>query len=256
MEDIFSSIKSICAALGDLLMPRRCVVCGCELNSSEVHLCKACLLDIPRTYFWQQSHNPMADKFNLRLQEQLSEGLREDYAFAHSLFFYDKDSSYRLIPQKLKYRSGVELGLYFGDMLACELARSPYLSSLDAIVPVPLHPKRHRSRGFNQAEILAHAIARNLHIPLLPHLIQRSRHTLSQTSLELEQKRKNVAGAFFPNYTSVQACGLTYTPRHLLLVDDTFTTGSTLSACHKALRAVLPHPVRISIATLAYVGNI
>ena len=113
------------------------------------------------------------------------------------------------------------------------------------VIPVPLHWLRRFRRGYNQAAVLSEAIAGVLGVPVLKDVLVRSRRTRSQTSLSAEDRLKNVSGVF----------SLRQVPqaRHILLVDDTFTTGATLAACHQALRQALDSSVRISIATLAVV---
>lgn len=102
-------------------------------------------------------------------------------------------------------------------------------NDVELVVPVPLAPKRQRERGYNQAELLAHAIAGKLGIPFVPSAAKRIRETRSQVGLSIVQRRDNVAGAFWAD------------PRHIdgkcvLLIDDVLTTGATLNACALALR--------------------
>ena len=122
------------------------------------------------------------------------------------------------------------------------------------VIPVPLHWTRKWKRGYNQAEVIARGIAESLGVPVRTDLLKRCRRTSTQTKMGVDAKRMNVAGAFAatPELTILMEEGGI---RHLLLVDDVFTTGSTSGACFTALRAVIPSPVRISIATLGYVGH-
>lgn len=184
------------------------------------------------------------------------------------------------------------MGRHFARRLGARLAESPLYEDVDLIVPVPLHGFRHFRRGYNQAEIIARALAEKMgkSDKLCVNLLRRTRHTKTQTQLSIEQKQRNVADAFrvsprslallsrrtsgassvparcAPSVSqstpgapsasaSVSASAPSGFPRHILLVDDVFTTGSTLSQCHKALRQVFPPTVRISVATLAFVGE-
>ena len=237
------------------MLPRTCVVCGRRLNIDERHLCLHCMAELPLTHFWERAHNPMADMFNLLIENGLDSGPagggRERYAFACALFFYDGQGDYRRIPQQLKYHGNLGLGRHFGRILGLRLKSSGRFSDADTVIPVPLHWSRSWKRGYNQAEVIAEEVARTLGATMHTDILCRRRRTTTQTRLSPEAKRANVSGAFMADRTKAQAAAF----RHILLIDDVFTTGSTLHACFTALRAVFPPSVRISVATLAFVGD-
>lgn len=245
-------------AATDILLPRQCITCGQKLLLDEKHLCLECLADLPLTYFWTMSHNPMADKFNAIMQERQkgsNESLREKYAYAAALFFYHSDADYRLIPYQIKYHGNLQAGKYFGKMLGKRLASSEQFSDVDLIVPVPLHWTRKWKRGYNQAEVIASGVAESLGVPMKADILKRRKRTKTQTKVDVEAKAQNVSNAFSLNHDTLENLSSSRKmPEHLLLIDDVFTTGSTLHACFVALRSVFPPSVRISIATLAFVG--
>lgn len=275
--DIFNSYDWKAAVI-DFFLPRHCVVCDSVLGPRENHLCEACWGDLPHTYYWMLRNNPMADRFNALIQEGLEECLgareirtdaamrasnpdggnpnksaqRERYAYAAALFFYRAESDYSKITRCIKYQGRLEVGKHFGRLLGEKLAGSSLFSDVDAVVPVPLHWLRRWKRGYNQAEVIASGIAECLGIPMRPDILRRVRRTRTQTRLSIAEKRANVSGAFaIPTKPPAEP-----TPfRHILLVDDVFTTGSTLFACFTALRTVFPPDVRISVATLGFVGG-
>lgn len=245
-------------AAGEILLPRQCITCGRRLLLEEKHLCLECLADLPQTYFWTMSHNPMADRFNENIQKDIEtdedDGLHERYAYAAALFFYHSEAQYRLIPYQIKYHGNIRAGRYFGRMLGNRLASSELFEDVDMVVPVPLHWTRKWKRGYNQAEVIAGAVAEALGAPMRTDLIKRRKRTTTQTRMEVEDKRKNVAEAFVST-PSLAGIAAQDSVRHLLLIDDVFTTGATLHACFAALRTVLPASVRISVATLGFVGG-
>ena len=265
-------------ALGDLFMPRACLACGRRLGMRERHLCLSCAADVPYTRFWLAPHNPLADRFNAVLERHRGTEPM-DYAYAAALLYYK--GAYRAIPRALKYQGDLAAGRHYGALLGRRLAAAPHFADIDLVIPVPLHWTRLRSRGYNQAEILARALSdafrafraapappgltRNLP-EVRTDLLVRARRTRTQTRVSVDQKARNVASAFqvlerFPlraRFVSTLKGDVPESPaavlasaRHILLVDDTFTTGATLYACYAALRPFTT--ARISIATLAAV---
>jgi len=238
-------------ALSDLFMPRHCVVCGRTLGMREKHLCLWCQADIPYTYNWTESHNTMADKYNLLIQRDIEKSgipKYEPYSYAAALFFYRTGSQYREITRSLKYHGNMGIGRWAGDALGERLSRSALYADVDVVVPVPLHWTRRWRRGYNQAEVIARRIAAALGCSAAPRLLVRCRRTRTQTHLSVDKKASNVSGAFKPGHTLPKA-------HHLLLVDDVFTTGATVNECRKVLRAIYGPEVRISVATLGFVGD-
>ena len=232
----------------DLIVPRTCVVCGRILSLREKHICIYCLGDLPRTYYSRMSRNPMADRFNGMIQRGLDAGIpRTPYAHATALFFYR--SGYKDIPRSLKYHGNVRSGRYFAGLLADEIAASDLFSDVDTVIPVPLHWTRRWVRGYNQAEIIGKEVADRLGVSLRTDVLVRSRRTRTQTRLSVEAKATNVAGAFnVRKGVDLSGC------RHILIVDDVFTTGATVCSCYFSIRAVTNPDQRISVATLACVG--
>ena len=301
-------------ALGDLFMPRACLACGCRLGMRERLLCLSCAADVPYTRFWLAAHNPLADRFNAVLERHRGTEPM-DYAYAAALLYYK--GAYRSIPRALKYQGNLAAGRHYGALLGRRRAAAPHFADIDLVIPVPLHWTRLRSRGYNQAEVLARALADAFRattppaalstapssgtserwpvgaghdeksIPtiaspsttsaLLPgltrnlpevrtDLLVRARRTRTQTRVSVDQKAQNVASAFqvparfspWARFVSTWKGEVPESPaevlasaRHILLVDDTFTTGATLYACYAALRPFTT--ARISIATLAAV---
>lgn len=170
------------------------------------------------------------------------------YVDAVALFNFAKDGGYRRITYRLKYGGDIGEGRHFAAMLGERAALAPWLSDVDTVIPVPLHWTRRLKRGYNQAEIIAREVAEALGARLRTDILVRSRRTSTQTRLGVEEKARNVRGAFAIG-RAVRKTGI----RHMLLVDDVFTTGSTLYNCFVPLRRFFGPEVRISIATLGVV---
>lgn len=247
MKGIFNALR----AAADLFLPRTCIVCGRKLLLDEQHICLMCMADMPRTFFWNRSHNPMADRFNEMIGNSMDNASSEPYAFATALFFYNDGSSYREITRQVKYHGNVAAGKFFGHMLGAHLVSSKIFNDVDMVIPVPLHWTRKWKRGYNQTEIIAASVAAVLDVPLRSDILRRTRRTKTQTRLEIEQKAANVSGAF----SLCLRPDAVVKPQHILLIDDVFTTGSTLMACFTTLRSAFPPSVRISVATLGFVGQ-
>lgn len=227
-----------------MVIPRVCAVCGEPLMMHERYICIECLADMPLTHFWESERNEMADKFN----GLLTAAAEEPYCCAAALFDYNEASPYRHITPHLKYGGGVDSGRFFGSMLGERLSGCAFAQDVDCIVPVPLHWRRRMTRGYNQAEIIASSLVRYLPGTLHPEMLRRVRYSKSQTMIGVSGKCANVVGAF-------KAVPSVRYPRHILLVDDVFTTGATLAACHAALRKVYDSSTKISAVTLAYVAS-
>ncbi len=226
------------------------MVCSCVLGAKERFLCMDCSMDLPETLYWKRPYNPMADRFNAILERYRRDDEPMDYAFAAGYLFYHAENPYKAIPQALKYGGNVAAGRYFAERFGRALAGEKHFADVDAVIPVPLHWWRKWRRGYNQAEVIAAALAKELGAKPFPRALVRGRRTRSQTTLSSSERLSNVEGAFrmkqLPSGTA---------PSHILLVDDTFTTGATLAACYRAVRAALGSGVRISVATLAVVDN-
>ena len=233
--------------MADIIMPRECLVCGRQLARHERFLCLWCASDLPLTYYWEQPHNIMANKFNGVLEQFRGEGEHMAYSYAAALLFYHSENPYKRIPQAVKYHYNIAAGRFFASVLGEKLASAPQFADVDAVIPVPLHWLRRYRRGYNQAEVLAAAVASRLNVPMYPKALVRLRRTGTQTRLNATSRLGNVLGVF-------RVRRLPQSLHHVLLIDDTFTTGATLAACTLALRTAAPD-LRVSVATLSVVDS-
>jgi ComF family protein len=145
----------------------------------------------------------------------------------------------RVVIHELKFRGRRRAASQLAHRLDRESRVREVLGGADVLVPVPLHPRRHRERGFNQAELLAAELGRRAAVPLAAGALVRRTDTASQSGLTAARRRDNVAGAFAVRHRSRIA------GRVVVLVDDVYTTGATARSCARALRAAGAREVRL-----------
>jgi ComF family protein len=230
-------MKMLIPWLNDLLelfYPSLCITCGERLISQEKFICMKCWIDLPVTRFHRDPENRVARLFwgRIRIEQ------------ATSYFLFRKGSRYQKLIHAIKYQGLKELGYESGRRFGESLRESEHFASVDLIVPVPLHPRREKKRGFNQSEWIARGIGERLQKPVVCGQLIRTLNTGTQTRKGRFGRWQNVQGVFrLENEAN-------FKNRHILLVDDVVTTGSTLEAC---AGEILKIPgTRVSISTLAY----
>ena len=219
----------------DLVSPRQCVVCRRRLSVSEQVICGVCNLHLPRT----QLHLQPTDNELARLFWGIIPVER-----ATAFFYYQVGAETVAIVHDLKYRHQPEIGPVMGSLMARELLPTGFFDGIDAIVPMPLAPKRQRQRGYNQCELIAAGIAEQTGLPVLAGVVSRQRFVRSQTRLTRWDRQDNVANVF-TLADADRVSGL-----HLLLVDDVVTTGATIAAC--ACELLKAPGVKVSILALSF----
>ncbi len=220
-----------------LFFPDLCIICGNKLYTSEKFICLECLADLPKTNFYNESGN---------IVEQLFWG-RVQIESATSFFFFRKGSKYQKILHFLKYKGLKEVGFEIGINYGFELQKNSHYASVDFIVPVPLHPKKLKQRGYNQSEWIARGISKVLHKPVESKNLVRKVYTSTQTRKTRFERWQNVEDIFKVSDPEI------FKGKHILLIDDVVTTGATLEACVVAVQKA--QNTKISIATLAYAEN-
>lgn len=228
------TIKQISNEFLNLFFPRVCVVCEERLLQEEKGICLSCQYELPKTGNYKQKNNKM---------DALLEGRFPHFDRAASFCVFTKQGVMQAVIHHIKYNHGTELGFKMGKLFGNEIKGSEFISSVDAIIPIPLHPKKQKQRGYNQAEIIANGMGEALNLPIIRHVLVRSIHNPTQTKRTKTQRWENVDGIF----TIADAKILE--DKHILLVDDVMTTGSTLEAAADAL-VKIPN-IKISVATLA-----
>ena len=218
----------------ELFFPAICITCGNRLASRGNFLCFDCWQDLPVTNFHLNPENKVAQLFWGRVQLES----------ATSFFSYKKGSRYQKLIHSIKYKGMKELGFETGQRFGSVLKDADQFCSVEAILPVPLHPKKLKMRGYNQCEWIADGISQAMEVPLTTDILFRKVFSLTQTRKNRFERWQNVEGIFGVNKPEQ------LTGKHILLIDDVVTTGSTLEAC--ACHLLNIEGVKVSIATLAF----
>lgn len=227
-------LRGVTGDVLSLLYPQFCVGCDELLISGENQLCTRCRFSLPITDFHFDPKNPVARQFWGKVM------LQQATAFLH----FQKGGKVQRLIHHLKYRQGAELGVMLGGWYGMTLQSVGFSKQISAILPVPLHRDRERKRGYNQAACFAEGLSQALVIPAIKNNLIRNKATETQTRKSRFDRYRNVEEVFtFRKASELEG-------KHLLLVDDVITTGSTLAACAAALQTI--PGVEVSIAALAF----
>lgn len=220
-------------SLADVVLPRYCCVCGRRLLASESHTCAVCLAHLPYTGMKGERGNVVERLF----QDDLLCIRR-----AHSLLYYYPATEPSHIFASFKYFHRPDVAVAYGRLLAEDLEETDFFNGIDLIIPVPLSKQRLRHRGYNQSERLASGVASVTGLPVELKAVVRVANNPTQTHLTPEEREENVRNIFSLTNPSLIA------GKHVLLIDDIITTGSTLRSCARTLMQA--DGVSISILSL------
>lgn len=216
-----------------LFFPATCAGCEAPLLRNEKLFCTACSFDLPYTRMHDEGDNQLERRFWGKCP----------LLAATALFHFVPGGKVQNALYRVKYHADRETGIALGKLLGYELSRSQRFQGIRSLVHVPLHPEKLKSRGFDQASLIAEGVSWSLGVPHYPDLLQRVSATDSQTKRGRYERWKNVSGAFRLNPTAPSI------NPPVLIVDDVLTTGSTLEACAHLLLREGHGPV--AVATIA-----
>jgi ComF family protein len=217
-----------------IFYPKSCANCQKLLLPKEKVICIFCRHDLPFTNFQSFTKNTVAAIFYGRVR------IEKAYAF---LFFRKKGITKNLI-HDLKYKGNEEVGIFFGNWLGEILSENQEFSSVDFIIPVPIHSKKKKIRGYNQVTKFGECLQHHLKIPFIEGILERTISKETQT-LKSRFERFTDLDTKFSLRDSSQ-----FKNKHVLIIDDVITTGATLEAC--ALELLKTSGIKISILTMAY----
>ncbi len=216
-----------------LFFPELCLSCRTPLVHGEEIMCTGCLVSVARTGFHLKRDNSLEQSFWGRCQVER----------AAAFSVYNRGSRIRTLIHLLKYKGRKDIGRALGNLYGSYLKESDFLDGIDLMIPVPLHPSRLRRRGYNQSTYIARGVSDITGVPVAEELLKREAEGTSQTKRGRYERWENVEGLF--RVTKPGAIS----GRHVLLLDDVITTGSTMEACVNALHGAAE--VRVSVIALA-----
>ena len=217
-----------------LLFPELCVACRESLVANEHLLCTDCRFNLPYTNFHLQADNIVARQFWGKINIEA----------AFALYYFNKGGKIQNMLHQLKYDGQQQIGNLLGNIAGEQLAKNEIFNAVEYIIPVPLHKKRFRERGYNQSTRFAEGLADKLNAVVEEDNLVRVKSTETQTHKSRFARFENMQEVFVViNPEKLQG-------KHVLLVDDVITTGSTLEACGEQLLKV--DGLKLSIATIAY----
>lgn len=227
-------MKTILSDLVNLFFPRLCVHCSKRLVNSEQHICLDCLDNLPRTGYYKEQDNKLEEFFAGRFPfERIA-----------SFGFYHKEGILQSAIHSLKYQNNPDIGVFLGSLCGQDMLHSDFLKDINYIIPIPLHPTREKKRGYNQSLKIAEGIASQTNIPVNNSALMRIVNNASQTQQSKFERWSNTKDIFFLKEPQELE------NKHILLLDDVITTGSTIEACAKTILNSCEN-VKISVYSVA-----
>lgn len=226
MKTVIREIKNLMS----LIYPETCIICSNVLSTSENHMCFSCSLEMP---YYDDEVESMYKKFW---------GITSIDSCT-SLFIYTKANKTQSLLKTIKYKRNEDLAVILGKELGSKISTKFPKQKIDYLLPVPLHKKKLKLRGFNQSEAIAIGIAQLLQIKVLKNTVIRIKNTRTQTRLDRVERWENVEEVFSViNKKEISG-------KRIALIDDVLTTGATLGNLALLLRKY--HAREIHIFTLA-----
>lgn len=220
-------------SLLSILFPTLCCHCGEPLVGTEKNLCTHCMFLIPWTGHAAQENNSTEQRLLGHIPVQA----------AASLMVFQKGNVAQSLIHQIKYHGNSQLAHQFGMLLGESLQQSGRFNEIDFIVPVPLHRRRKRQRGYNQSLLICESLSKVMQLPVVADNLYRRSYTESQTHKNRDNRFVNMEEAFALHHPEQ------FEHRHILLVDDIITTGATTGSCYQAMQQIAG--LRISVASLA-----
>ncbi len=220
-----------------LIYPRNCVACGNSLFKHEEQVCNYCYINLPKSNYHLIKGNPLETVFYGRIP----------LVFASSFYLFNKKGSVQKILHSIKYKGNKQLAVLMGNWFGKQLNDNEELKTADFLIPVPLHNKKFKQRGYNQSEEFAKGLTEALHIKTNTELLIRKDFTATQTKKNKYERWENVEDVF--EITNTDALK----NKHVVIIDDVITTGATIEACCSQLNKI--EGIKISVLSIAFANK-
>ncbi len=217
----------------NLFFPKVCSGCSSFLVANENVICTVCRHDIPLTNHHLNPENDAFKKFYGRIP----------VIHTSALFYFHKKGIVQELIHNLKYKGHEEIGTILGEWYAEDLKNIDLLKSVDEIIPVPLHRKKLKERGYNQVTAFGEALSSSLNLDYNDSILIRNVYSKTQSKKNLLGRTEGIENIFDVVFTEKNH------NKHFLLIDDVITTGATLEACSRALLKI--PGAKISIVCMA-----
>ncbi|CAA9198120.1 hypothetical protein FLA105534_01942 [Flavobacterium bizetiae] len=221
----------------DLFFPKVCAGCHTILITNETILCTNCRHEMPLTQYHLDPKNEAVKKFYGKINIE----------HASALLYFNKKGIVQELIHNLKYKGHEEIGTVLGNWYVEDLKELVLETPFDVVIPVPLHPKKFRERGYNQVTTFGKTLAKGLNITYNDAVLYRKKYSKTQSKKNLLGRSDNIENIFDLTFTAENQ------NKHFLIVDDVLTTGATLEACSKALLKI--PGAKISIVCMAMANS-
>lgn len=212
-------MKNILNHFSELFFPRLCICCQNRLIAEELHMCFSCLNKIPRTNHLSVNNNKLEDFFAGRFPFQR----------IASFALFVKEGSIQKIIHEFKYKNNPDLAKYMGELCGKEISFTKFFVGVDVIVPIPLHNNKLKKRGYNQSLLIAEGISQIINKPVNSENLIRKTDNPAQAKSSRLERWENTEGIFEIVDKDI------FEGKHVLLIDDVITTGSTIEVCSKLI---------------------
>lgn len=223
-------------SLINLFFPKVCAGCKSFIGSNEYVICTLCRHELPLTNHHLNPENEAFKRFYGRIPVE----------YVSAFLYFHKKGMVQEIIHNLKYKGHEEIGTFLGEWYASDLENCAIMKDVDVIIPVPLHKKRLKKRGYNQVTNFGLALSKNFEIPLKDSILKRKVYSKTQSKKNLLGRMDGIETVFDVDFKEEDS------NKHYLLIDDVITTGATLEACSKALLKIPGTKISIICMAMAH----